>query len=98
MRAVGGDYPTGLVVQAEGDPFDNYEGGVGMAERLGHRLITVTDSGDHEVYLLGNNPAVNEICTRYLVDGVLPEADVLVAPTVARPDIPADADLASAAA
>jgi pimeloyl-ACP methyl ester carboxylesterase len=98
VRAVGGGYPTGLVVQAEGDPFDNYEGGVGMAERLGHRLITVTDSGDHEVYLLGNNPAVNEICTRYLVDGVLPEADVLVAPTVARPDIPADADLAAAAA
>jgi pimeloyl-ACP methyl ester carboxylesterase len=91
VRAVRDVYPAGLVVQAEGDPLDNYEGGVGMAERLNHRLITVADSGDHEVYLLGNNKAVDEICTRYLVEGVLPDGDVVVAPTTPRPDVPADA-------
>jgi hypothetical protein len=91
VQAVRDGYPVGLVVQAEGDPLDNYEGGVGMAQRLGHRLVTVADSGDHEVYLLGANPAVNEIGDRYLADGVLPDTDVIVPPTVGRPDIPADA-------
>jgi pimeloyl-ACP methyl ester carboxylesterase len=90
VRAVRDGYPVGLVVQAEGDPLDNYEGGVGMARRLRHRLVTVADSGDHEVYLLGSNPGVDEIANRYLVDGILPGADVVVPPTVARPDIPAD--------
>ncbi|HEU5427505.1 MAG TPA: alpha/beta fold hydrolase [Actinocrinis sp.] len=91
VQAVRDGYPVGLVVQAEGDPLDNYEGGVGMAERLGHRLITVADSGDHEVYLLGDNTGVDEICTRYLVDGAVPDADVIVPPTSPRPDVPADA-------
>jgi pimeloyl-ACP methyl ester carboxylesterase len=94
VRAVREGYPAGLVVQAEGDPLDNYEGGVGMAQRLRHRLVTVADSGDHEVYLLGGNPAVDEIGDRYLVDGVLPDTDVIVPPRVSRPDIPADADAA----
>lgn len=91
VHAVRAGYPIGLVVQAEGDPLDNYEGGVGMAQRLGHRLVTVADSGDHEVYLLGSNPSVNEIGDRYLAEGILPDTDVIVPPTVGRPDIPADA-------
>ena len=92
VQAIRDGYPVGLVVQAEGDPLDNYEGGVGMAERLGHRLVTVADSGDHEVYLLGDNKGVDEICTRYLVEGVVPAEDVVVPPTRPRPDVPADGE------
>lgn len=92
VQPVRDGYPIGLVVQAEGDPLDNYEGGVGMAQRLGHRLVTIADSGDHEVYLLSANPAVDEIGTRYLTDGILPDTDVIVPPVAGRPGIPADVD------
>ncbi|MCE0445511.1 alpha/beta hydrolase [Streptomyces tricolor] len=63
-------YPTGLVVQADGDPMDHREGGEALAELLGHHLITVEDSGDHEVYVLsGSNPRLEAYVERYLVDG-----------------------------
>ncbi|MFJ9425139.1 alpha/beta fold hydrolase [Streptomyces sp. NPDC101249] len=84
-------YPQGLVVQADGDPMDHYAGGVAMAELLGHRLLTVTDSGEHEIYVLGANPRVDEVVHRYLVDGVLPAEDTTCRGAAARPGIPADA-------
>ena len=76
-------------MQADRDPFDRYEGGVAMADRLGHRLVVVEDSGDHEVYALVGNRHVDEIVDRYLVDGVLPEAArVTCPPSVPRPAVP----------
>lgn len=86
-------YPVGLVVQADGDPMDHYAGGVAMAERLGHHMITVADSGDHEIYALLGNPHVDELVHRYLTEGVLPPARVSVPGTTQRPDIPADDDV-----
>ncbi|WP_101255210.1 alpha/beta fold hydrolase [Streptomyces barkulensis] len=84
-------YPAGLVVQADGDPLDHYEGGVAMAGLLGHTLLTVEDSGDHEVYALAGNPGVDAHVERYLTDGVLPPPGTTCPGTVSRPDVPADA-------
>ncbi|MBT2388394.1 alpha/beta fold hydrolase [Streptomyces sp. ISL-1] len=80
---------TGLVVHADGDPTDHYEGGAAMAARLGYRLITVADSGQHEIYALNGNPEVDALVDAYLVDGIVPE-DTVCTSTVRRPDIPAD--------
>ncbi|PWK82673.1 TAP-like protein [Lentzea atacamensis] len=82
-------YPMGLVVQTDSDPWSCYEGGVAMAKRLGHRLITVTDSGGHETFAFAGNTLVDHLVTRYLVDGVLPEEDVTCAGDP-RPEVPAD--------
>ncbi|MEU0130743.1 alpha/beta fold hydrolase [Streptomyces sp. NPDC006289] len=84
-------YPTGLIVQADGDPMDHYDGGVAMAELLGHHLLTVEDSGEHEVYVLGGNPHVDAVVHRYLVDGVLPPERSSCPGRTPRPDVPADA-------
>ncbi|MCX5086431.1 alpha/beta fold hydrolase [Streptomyces sp. NPDC056121] len=83
-------YGAGLIVQADGDPMDHYAGGVAMAERLGHHLLTVEDSGEHEVYVLGGNPHVDAVVHRYLVDGELPPARSSVPGRTPRPDIAAD--------
>ncbi|MEU5537382.1 alpha/beta fold hydrolase [Streptomyces sp. NPDC020362] len=85
-------YPVGLVVQADGDPMDHYAGGVAMAERLGHHLLTVEDSGEHEVYVLGGNPYVDAVVHRYLVDGELPSRRAVCPSRTPRPDVPADHD------
>ncbi|GAA2804635.1 alpha/beta hydrolase [Crossiella cryophila] len=82
-------YPAGLIVHADGDPIDYYPGGAAMAERLGHRLITVEDSGQHEIYAFRGNAAVDELVERYLLDGELPAADTVCASTVPRPSLPA---------
>jgi hypothetical protein len=87
VRVARGNYPTGLTVQADGDPMDHYEGALAMARRLGFLLVTVDDSGQHEVYLLAGNPAVDEICTRYLLDGELPGQDLRVPSAVERPKV-----------
>ncbi|MFJ8097612.1 alpha/beta fold hydrolase [Streptomyces griseofuscus] len=87
-----GHGPTGLVVQADGDPMDHYAGGVAMAELLGHRLLTVEDSGEHEIYVLGANPQVDAVVHRYLVDGRLPAEGTVCRGVSPRPDIPADTD------
>ncbi|MEU7059816.1 alpha/beta fold hydrolase [Streptomyces sp. NPDC046197] len=84
-------YPVGLVVQADGDPMDHYAGGVAMAERLGHHLLTVEDSGEHEVYVLGANPHVDALVHRYLVDGELPPPRISCPGRTSRPDVAADA-------
>ncbi|GGZ00971.1 alpha/beta fold hydrolase [Streptomyces nitrosporeus] len=83
-----GDCPPGLVVQADGDPLDHFPGAVAMAERLGHSLIVVTDSGAHEIYRLGGHPEVDALVDAYLVDGELPPARVDL-PGEPRPDVPA---------
>ncbi|WP_377274184.1 alpha/beta hydrolase [Peterkaempfera sp. SMS 1(5)a] len=83
-------YPAGLVVQADGDPMDHYDGGVAMAELLGHRLLTVADSGDHEVYALAGNKELDAYVDRYLVDGELPPPGTAVPGTTARPDVPVE--------
>lgn len=94
----GGDYPAGLVVQAEGDPFDHYSGGPATADLLGHHLITVVDSGEHEVYALCGNEHVDALVNRYLVDGELPPRRRTTVPgTASRPDIPADGEASKAA-
>lgn len=84
-----GDYPTGLVVQADGDPFDHWPGAVAMAERLGHPLVLVRDSGAHEIYRLGGNPQVDALVDAYLVDGELPPGRVTCSGE-SRPSVPAD--------
>ncbi|MFC8858588.1 alpha/beta fold hydrolase [Streptomyces sp. NPDC057144] len=89
-RLVRDGYPAGLVVHADGDPVDHYPGGVALARRLGHRLVTVADSGQHEIYAFQRNKQVDEVVEAYLVDGVLPEGDVTCPSTVARPDLPED--------
>jgi pimeloyl-ACP methyl ester carboxylesterase len=84
-------YPKGLVVQADGDPMDRYEGGVVLAELLDHPLVVIEDSGDHEVYALAGNEVLDDLVDRYLVDGELPEAARVTVPGhVKRPDIPQD--------
>ncbi|MDQ0832546.1 pimeloyl-ACP methyl ester carboxylesterase [Streptomyces achromogenes] len=85
-------YPAGLVVQADGDPMDHREGGEALAERLGHHLILVEDSGEHEVYVLsGSNPRLEAYVEGYLVDGVLPPARVGVPGVRQAPPVPEDA-------
>jgi pimeloyl-ACP methyl ester carboxylesterase len=83
-------YPVGIIVQADGDPMDHYAGGVAMAERLGHRLLTVEDSGEHEVYVLGDNAGVDEVVHRYLADGELPPPGLTVPGSAPRPGIAPD--------
>lgn len=84
------DYPTGLVVQSDGDPMDHWEGGVAMAETLGHHLILVEDSGEHEIYRLCGNAEVDAHVDRYLVDGILPPRRTTCAGATPRPAIPRD--------
>ena len=90
-------YAPGLVVHAEGNPTLSYLGGVEMAKRLGDRLITVADDGRNEIFFARRIAAVDEAVTAYLVDGVLPESDLVVSGT-ARPQVAADRDLGGAPA
>ncbi|MFB7942133.1 alpha/beta fold hydrolase [Streptomyces sp. NPDC056049] len=84
-----GDHPVGLVVQADGDIMDHVDGGVAMAGRLGHHLVTVTDSGDHEVYVLCGNPRVDAVVHRYLTEGELPPPRTEIPGATPRPDVQA---------
>jgi hypothetical protein len=78
-------YPQGIVVHSTANSVLRYEGGVAMARKLGHRLITIEDEGHHEIYGMGRNAVVDEHVTRYLVDGVLPTEDMRT-PGMPRPD------------
>ncbi|KAA5835999.1 alpha/beta hydrolase [Saccharopolyspora hirsuta] len=82
-------YPVGVVVQAEADVQTPYAGGAAMAERLGDRLITVVDDGNHGQYARRGNACVDDAVTGYLVDGVLPPPDLTCAGQP-RPDIAPD--------
>jgi pimeloyl-ACP methyl ester carboxylesterase len=74
-------YAPGIVVQAEGDTVTNYAGGRAMAQRLGDRLISVSDEGLHELYAARGNRCVDDSVDRYLIDGVLPSGQVTCAGT-----------------
>jgi hypothetical protein len=82
-------YPEGVVVQADADPWDYHRGGQALAERLGHRLVMVADSGSHEVYALSGNRDVDAHVHRYLLHGILPPLGT-VCPGDPRPGIPPD--------
>ncbi|AOS62369.1 alpha/beta hydrolase [Actinoalloteichus hymeniacidonis] len=80
-------YPTGLVIQGDGDPATQYEGGPAMAEQLDNPLISVRDTGGHGFY--GMNECVTEKVDDYLINGELPAAESDCADQP-RPEVPAD--------
>lgn len=80
-------YPTGLVIQAEGDAQTAYAGGPAMATKLRDHLVSVADEGMHGLY--GYNDCASDIIDRYLINGVLPSTHVTCAGDP-RPDVPAD--------
>ncbi|WP_199551589.1 alpha/beta hydrolase [Streptomyces sp. N35] len=83
-------YPRGLVVQAERDVNTPYEGGVAMADRLDHILLTVQD-GQHGQYLDQGNACVDQQVAAYLLRGILPSGPVTCAGGDSPPDVPTDA-------
>ncbi|MFE2599928.1 alpha/beta fold hydrolase [Streptomyces sp. NPDC059396] len=87
-RVQPGPYPTGLIVQADGDPLDHHEGAHAMAARLGHRLIQVIDSGAHEIYALAGNASVDAWVNSYLLHGTLPPEPTTRVTGVPRPTTP----------
>ncbi|WP_235039238.1 alpha/beta fold hydrolase [Kibdelosporangium aridum] len=86
LKRVG--YPTGLVIQAEGDTNTAYAGGPALAGRLRDHLVSIEDDGGHGHY--GDNVCASDIVDRYLVDGVLPSTRVTCPSRGKRPDVPAD--------
>jgi pimeloyl-ACP methyl ester carboxylesterase len=86
-------YPTGLVIQADGDPATQYDGGPAMAAKLGNQLISVRDSGVHGHY--GTNRCVTEKVDNYLINRVLPPSRSECADEP-RPDVPADSSAVGA--
>nr|CEL21911.1 probable exported protease [Kibdelosporangium sp. MJ126-NF4]CTQ92691.1 probable exported protease [EC:3.4.-.-] [Kibdelosporangium sp. MJ126-NF4] len=80
-------YPTGVVIQADGDPATQYDGGPAMASKLNNQLISVRDSGEHGHY--GNNKCVTKTIDNYLINGVLPPSRSECAADP-RPPVPAD--------
>ncbi|OZM71510.1 alpha/beta hydrolase [Amycolatopsis antarctica] len=81
-------YPAGVVIQGDGDPATQYEGGPAMAAKLGHQLISVRDSGAHGHF--GTNACVTERVSDYLINGVLPPSQSECA-AEPRPPVPPDA-------
>ena len=80
-------YPTGVVIQGDGDPATQYAGGPAMASTLNDRLISVRDTGRHGQY--GHNQCVNDRIDNYLINGVLPPSRSECA-AEPRPSVPAD--------
>ncbi|AHH99007.1 alpha/beta fold hydrolase [Kutzneria albida] len=80
-------YPTGVVIQGDGDPATQYDGGPAMAAALGNQLISVRDSGQHGHY--GSNACVTDKIDNYLINGVLPPSRSECA-SDPRPPVPAD--------
>jgi pimeloyl-ACP methyl ester carboxylesterase len=81
-------YPTGLVVQEEFDPQTPYQGGLAMAELLGHRLVSVPQDGYHVAYPSGNECVVATV-NDYFLNGKLPSPGFECTGTPI-PDVPAD--------
>ena len=67
-----------LVVQNQRDPVTPLRGGQLLNEAFGDlsRLLEVDGSG-HGVYAIGTNPCAQELVTSFLVDGTMPERDVV---------------------
>lgn len=68
--------PPTLVVSTTNDPATPYQAGVDLAKQLGGALLTF-DGTQHTVVFQGNR-CVDDIATRYLVDGAVPPADALL--------------------
>ncbi|MEV0651022.1 alpha/beta hydrolase [Phytomonospora sp. NPDC050363] len=66
-----------LIVGASGDPRTPRAGQLAMHQALsGSRMITLDDAHRHLVYGVEGNPCVDGAVNRYLLDGVLPAADL----------------------
>ncbi|WP_320671013.1 alpha/beta hydrolase [Patulibacter defluvii] len=84
QRLDGRGVPPTLMVNSTHDPATPYEGAVAAHRRFrGSRFVTVADEGDHGIY--GDNPCVDAIALRFLLDGTLPRRDV-VCPGQPLPD------------
>ncbi|WP_248499700.1 alpha/beta hydrolase [Tomitella gaofuii] len=75
-----------LVLQSEHDALTPYPGGVELAEQMGGVLVTV-QGGDHGVFGRGNE-AVDTVVDDYLVDGVVPQPQVLPEAQIRMPLTP----------
>ncbi|MGV9297048.1 alpha/beta hydrolase [Amycolatopsis sp. NPDC003676] len=65
--------PPVVIVQSEHDPATPIEGArKAHAEFQNSRLLTVAGEGDHGIYGIGGNKAVDKVVDDYLVDGVVP--------------------------
>lgn len=65
--------PPVLIVQSEHDPATPIEGARrAHAQFRNSRMITVTDEGDHDIYVRSGNPAVDRLVEDFLVDGTVP--------------------------
>ncbi|CAA9263037.1 MAG: Exported protease [uncultured Actinomycetospora sp.] len=62
-----------LVVSTTGDPATPYQAGVELARALDGALLTKV--GDEHTAVFQNSRCVDDIATRYLVDGTLPPPD-----------------------
>ncbi|GAA2776890.1 alpha/beta hydrolase [Saccharopolyspora taberi] len=72
----GNGVPPVLMVQSVHDAATPFEGARQAHERFaGSRMLTVTGEGDHGVYA-GGNACVDDVVESYLVDGVVPGADL----------------------
>ncbi|SMD27404.1 alpha/beta hydrolase [Kibdelosporangium aridum] len=75
------------MIQGDGDPVTQYDGGPAMAAELGSQLISVRDSGPHDHY--GSNQCVTDKIDNYLMNGVLPPSRSECA-AEPRPPVPTD--------
>ncbi|MGW4400124.1 alpha/beta hydrolase [Amycolatopsis nivea] len=65
--------PPVVIVQSEHDPATPIEGArKAHAEFQNSRMLTVTGEGDHGIYGIGGNQAVDKVVDGYLVDGIVP--------------------------
>ncbi|PSK64512.1 Tripeptidyl aminopeptidase [Micromonospora sp. MH33] len=69
-----------LLVQSEADIFTRAVGAWRLRELLpeNSRLVLAADTACHKLFPFGGHPVVNELTTRYLLTGELPERDVTV--------------------
>jgi pimeloyl-ACP methyl ester carboxylesterase len=69
-----------LLVQSEADIFTRSVGATRLRELLpdNSRLLLAADTAFHRLFPFGGHPQVNEVTTRYLLTGELPEKDVTV--------------------
>ena len=66
-----------LILSASGDPVLPYSGQQAMHRALtGSRMVTLDNAFRHGVYRIDEQGCVREAVDRYLLDGVLPAADV----------------------
>ena len=83
-----------LMVQSTNDPATPLEGAQRAHQAFaGSRMLTVTGEGDHGIYASTGNTCVDDIVESYIVDGVVPAAD-LSCPGVPLPN-PAAAAVAT---